>query len=961
MSTIRNMLRICLGKIGFALFCLLAAPCLQTASAQDRVVQPTPDLLAQNQPVIVSVEAHAGRPYGIGKILFRLRSGDELISRTGATWLTERNDRIRYPVISQTPARRLLKILTQNQRSDPDDLLTAWFLFEGDEPLNMQLHGTGIAQFDMPVQFTRPNRYERFAKTWWQNFNSSAERTISGGGDYPPLVEAYLLSLVGRRLGMNPQFNSRRSDDALTRTFELLFDVEALRIDNIQKAMIKGVDTQAADRPLPKPIEWSPVVVSDLPDDIEIEPIAKSVPKECFYLRFGTWENQIWLQRLTEEYGGDLGQMIALRGFKSEIQSKFLDQLAIQSSEFDNLFGGNLIADVAVIGTDTYLDAGASIGVLFHAHNTALLKSNLTGKRKTFAGEHKSDGVKIREVEIAGVKASLLISSDNRYRSFYIVSGDNHLITSSETVARRFIESSNGKGSLADSAEFRYARYKMPLDREDTLFVYISTAFLQQLLKPEYQIELRRRNQSVSDMLLLEMATLAASGEGVKDVSIPNLIRGGFLPDNFGFHVDGSELNYKDGVWRDSIRGQRGYFKPIPDVVVKNATPEESRWFSERATYFATKIRSLDPMSIGVLRFAKDDEDGKSVERVVFDARLLPFGQESYEWLLNLLGPPLKQEVKRSPKDIVRIEASLQGSGGGLIGPAVQPHQLFGAVQDYLDPNLDLRPKSIFKTLETVKEAPGYVGAWPNPGYTDWMPRLGGDPDPHGYTYSPLLALWRLQWNDFSVLAFDQQRLENLKPHLQRVTSERPAQIRLEVGDLLNSKIKAWANTITYRRAWQTSIANVQLLNHLVQQFDIPPDVALETAERMLNVDLVCSLRGEYELVQLPSGRKVWHSTKWPSFSVPQLPDSYTAPLLLWFRGLHVEVTREPTQFTIHGYIDIQRSKKKTGLPSFEVFKGFGNLFGGGAKKKDKDKDKDKKQEATKDEAKKEAKDEKKK
>ncbi len=896
----------------------------RAAFAQSPPVAATPDLMVQNQPVIVSVEAHAGRPYGIGKIAFRLRSGDEMISDTGATWITERNDRIRYPVISNTPAQRLLKILTRFQANHPDDLLTVWFLFEGDEPLQLQLHGSGIAEFEVPIEFTRPNRYKRFASSWWQNFNSSTEKSIAQG-DYPPMVEAYLVSLIGRRLGMNPEFKSRRSKDALTRTFELLFDMEALRLDTIQRSMLVGVDTSAANQELPEPILWSPIEVTGLPQDVEIEPIAKAVPEECFYLRFGTWENHLWLQRLTEEYGGDLGRMIALRGFKSEVQSKFLDQLAIQSNEFDNLFGGNLIADVAVVGTDTYLDAGASIGVLFHAHNTALLKTNLSGKRRTFAGQHKANNVSIENVEIAGVKASLLSSPDNRYRSFYIVSGKNHLITSSRAIARRFVESCQGKGSLADAAEFRFARYQMPLDRDDTLFVYMSTSFLQQLLRPDYQIELRRRNQSVSDMLLLEMATLAASSEGVDDVSIPNLISGGFLPENFGYHVDGGELRYADGVWRDSLRGQRGFFKPIPDMEIKTATAEERKWFEERAGFFASNIRSLAPMMVGVSRYAKDDEPKKSVERVVFDARLLPFGEESLGWLLDLLGPPLENEIVSTPDDIVRVQASLQGG----IGPSrVDAHQIFAAVQDYLDPNLDLRPKTIFQTLETVKETPGYVGAWPNPGYTDWMPRLGGVPDAFGYTYSPLLSLWRLQWEGFSVLSFDQQRLESLKPHLKLVPAKRPAQVRLEVGDLLNSKIKAWANTVTFRRAWQTSIANTKLLNKLVQQFDIAPDVALETAERMLNVDLVCSLGGEYEIVQLPSGRKVWHSTAWPSFSTPRLPDSYTAPLLLWFRGLHLEMTREPTQFTVHGYIDIQRSRQKKSLPSFNLFKGFGGVFG---------------------------------
>jgi len=44
-----------------------------------------------NRPIILSAEAHAGRPYGIGKISYRLAESEEVIARTGAVLLTEAN------------------------------------------------------------------------------------------------------------------------------------------------------------------------------------------------------------------------------------------------------------------------------------------------------------------------------------------------------------------------------------------------------------------------------------------------------------------------------------------------------------------------------------------------------------------------------------------------------------------------------------------------------------------------------------------------------------------------------------------------------------------------------------------------------------------------------------------------------------------------------------------------------
>jgi hypothetical protein len=330
-------------------------------------------------------------------------------------------------------------------------------------------------------------------------------------------------------------------------------------------------------------------------------------------------------------------------------------------------------------------------------------------------------------------------------------------------------------------------------------------------------------------------------------------------------------------------------------------------------------------MFVAIKRYETPD----NIERVVFDARVAPFGEQKYGWLMSMLGPAITSEIARTPDDIIWLQASMRG---GTANPDIQPYQVFAAVQDRLDPAVDLRPSSFLKVFETLKEAPGYIGAWPAPGYTDWLPALGKEPDAQGYTYSRLLKLWKLQWNEFSVLSFDRNRLESLKPHLKIGQSERPAQIRLEIGDLARSNLRGWANSLNYRRSWQTSVANVRLLNLITQQFRVAPELAKPIVERMLDVELVCSLRGNYQLMELPSGRKLWYSDAWPSFSQPVLPDEHTAPLLEWFRGLVVEVTKGETQFSVHGFLDIERTENGTKLPSFDLFKGFGNLFGGSEK-----------------------------
>ncbi|MEZ6106355.1 MAG: hypothetical protein R3B96_09650 [Pirellulaceae bacterium] len=64
---------------------------------------------------------------------------------------------------------------------------------------------------------------------------------------------------------------------------------------------------------MPPDIAWGPPHRVDLSDEaIAIEPLAEHVPEECLYVRFGSWNNQIWLKQFMLSYGEDLSRLIAL-------------------------------------------------------------------------------------------------------------------------------------------------------------------------------------------------------------------------------------------------------------------------------------------------------------------------------------------------------------------------------------------------------------------------------------------------------------------------------------------------------------------------------------------------------------------------------------------------------------------------------------------------------------------------
>ena len=145
-----------------------------------------------------------------------------------------------------------------------------------------------------------------------------------------------------------------------------------------------------ADQPLPTAPDVAPLEFPDVrrraptasrPREPKIEPIARHVPAEFFYIRFGSFENFLWFQDTLETWGGDLQNLVAMRGLNDQKNQRIQNQLVLEQTQLSRMLGGTVISDVAMVGTDLLLQDGAAIGFLFEARNGLLLGSSLSGPR----------------------------------------------------------------------------------------------------------------------------------------------------------------------------------------------------------------------------------------------------------------------------------------------------------------------------------------------------------------------------------------------------------------------------------------------------------------------------------------------------------------------------------------------------------------------------------------------------
>lgn len=863
-----------------------------------------------------TVEAVVGNPFGVARVTVPFPARDVGgVLGSSAYGADEPTGRVLYPAFNQGFLRRLL-----GTGAPPPASLTVLILFRGQQPFDVTIR-TPSPQVVHIVPSAASRSYARLLRQWWRYYNMAANEQAARG-DYPPIVETYLTSMLARRLNLSPpllvQLQQEAEQTSPTKeTLKLLAGAEKLRIETLRATSLGAeMDTEPARQPIPTDIAWRQPVPPPAPADTAIEPLAMHVPEECFYVRFGQFTNYLWLNQLLNDYGGDIGSMITARSLPTGLNRRVERQLCLKQSALAELLGPTVIADVAIIGRDTYTREGAAIGIMFQARN-ALLGTDLMRQQNEALFAEKANGATRQTVQIAGHAVSFVSTPDNRLRSFHAVDGDFHLVTTSRAIVERFYAVGQGGGSLGAHPEFRHARTVFPLKRDDTVFVFFSTPFLQGLFGPVYQIELARRMQAVTDIELVHLARLAANGERVPAETIDHLVDAELLPPQFGRRPDGSGPILTDDVVTNSLRGERGTFLPIPDVPLRGVTTRERTWYEQRANFYAEKWQQLDPIMIAVHRYALDE---KGRERLMIDANISPIDEAKYSFLAALLGPATTKRVVPPENNIVTVQAALRG---GVLLPNVPPHIMFLGIEDHA-PLTDYQTDSVLQALQIIRAIPGHLGAWPKPGFLDALPfNLGGsEADANGFSRL-LFGVMRWQGQGFSVISLDREILERTSRALHIVETTDPTQIQVHAGDLSQAKFARWIDTMIYERARQTSVGNAKFLNLLTQQLSAPRADALRIAQNLFKAKMQCTLGGQYQLDN-KSATPLWRSTAWPQESRYRLPDDYQSPLLGWFRGLDASLLKDNGRLIMHAQIDMQRKEGESpaSLPLLDLFGG---------------------------------------
>ena len=880
----------------------------------------------------LQAEAVLGEPFGVCRIELPISPAEEKMIGQGQSFygfeifyqasVYETNKRALYP------AWRL-----NDKRSADSRERMLLFLFNGQDELDVLLSRTGVEPFKEKIK-VKPvkdeTRRKELIKKWWDAYLLKLN-LIHDLDFYDPSVELGIASMIGRRLGLPLDDLAAIIEDydsEFDRVFGLLLGTESIRLAMQTRTMLETKSkSEPADQNLPAAVLPPDMPVPSFDDGkVKVEPLAMRVPQECFYLRFGSFSTFLEARDFLDRWGMIFRSALSSRSVDYDMAKRIERQLALKETALSRYFGGSVIKDVAVIGTDTFLREGAAIGVLFQAKQNSLLKKQLDSLRSDILKENPS--VLESSVTINGREISFLSSPGNEVRSFYVQDGDFHLVTTSRWIAQAFLATAEASDqSLGSLKEFRYARSQIN-SSEKGIFVYLSDPFFRNLVGPAYRVEMTRRAQSVAELQMLALTRLAALQEG-SEPSIPSMIEKGFLPKGFGIRPDGSRPTLEEnGAATDSKRGALGSFLPIPDMTIDKITSSEAEAYEDFADAYSGIWTNMDPV-FGLLNNEKKFFSG---ERLELRLSISPYAKSRYRNLDSFLGKPASDRMTSISGDLVSMEAQLSKElVGELIGDdeddddddmntaktVKKPSSLriFGGLRDMDIPwsirhgamgAMSVGPDSWEKIAARFLRF--YAGITIPPGFNEkylYIPEIKTKPDAKGYAKlknpfwddekdNPENELWTRRFGSYYILGTGRALLETVSPNIRIEKADYPSQASLNLGDLSKSRLGNFLRAEAYVRDRRISAGNALLLHAYQQQLQ-PRDLD-EALKAVQGQSLICPLGGIFVTAgqDQPDRRK---STAWNEetlYQTNQLPKTYRQAILEEMKSMRLEFSIDP-------------------------------------------------------------------
>jgi hypothetical protein len=333
------------------------------------------------------------------------------------------------------------------------------------------------------------------------------------------------------------------------------------------------------------------------------EPLARLVPHDNYYVHFKDIRKFIEWGELMDQWGTSLSRGYEVNSRDYQMKERLEHQLCLRSSALGKTLGPLVVHSLAVTGSDGYLREGSDVTVLFHVRNRALFLAAvdpyIQEARNQFGRKLRTSQAPYHKVVIQRYVTPRREVSLHR-ASF----GDYVVYSNSLAGLRRVIDTYHGRHkALADAGDFRYMRTIFRRDdRQEDGFIFLSDAFIRQLVGPASKIKEKRRLEALTS---LYMATHGAMFTAWETGKLPadhraTLAHSGLKEEElYAPEGQGARWDAAGEVAVSDVYNTLHFATPLIEIPIDKITPaEEQEYKAFREEYLQLWRRYFDPVGI---------------------------------------------------------------------------------------------------------------------------------------------------------------------------------------------------------------------------------------------------------------------------------------------------------------------------------------------------------------------------
>ncbi|MEW6249278.1 MAG: hypothetical protein AB1716_01415 [Planctomycetota bacterium] len=331
--------------------------------------------------------------------------------------------------------------------------------------------------------------------------------------------------------------------------------------------------------------------------------LARLAPADFYFLRFASIAKLLELLDFADQWGGSLMRLAQAEGTEYGVRARLQQQLCLPATLLARVLGPAVVSEVALVGSDPYLQEGSDVSVLFKVSQKTAFS--------TAVGLYLEDARQRFPAAVADTVAHTGVSIERlrdpeRHVSCHRCWLDDVCVYSNSLPAlQRIIDTHAGRAPrLAEAPDFRYMRAVVfPLDPEkEDGFLFLSDPFIRRLEGPEVRIAEKRRLEAITSLKLLTNAALLYGYEhGPARPTFEQLTATGVLDPNHLFDPEGGQFTWdaERGLAHSGIWGDLRFLTPLIEVPCDHATAKEKAGYDDfRARYEEYWREYFDPIGV---------------------------------------------------------------------------------------------------------------------------------------------------------------------------------------------------------------------------------------------------------------------------------------------------------------------------------------------------------------------------